>query len=297
MGKVIWFMGLSAAGKSTLCRALAEALRERGCRVQILDGDELRNGLCSGLSFTEADRTENVRRVAHVARLLADHGIFVLVAVISPFQQVRDMVRTLVPEMIEVFVDTPLVVCEQRDPKGLYRRARAGMIANFTGIDSPFEPPSAPDIVCRTDQESIEECLSSLLLYLFGESAVAFVEARDRRPTIAVDFDGVIAEYEGWQGEQVLGTPRPDVIAALHQLDAEGWKVVVHTTRGAEDIQDYLVEAGVPFAEINMNSDYLSQGTKPVATVYWDDRAVTYTGNAHRDLAKIRAFRTWNERT
>jgi adenylylsulfate kinase len=296
MGKVIWFIGLSAAGKSTLCCALAEVLKKNGYPVQILDGDELREGLCSGLGFTEADRTENVRRIAHVARLLSSHGIFVLVAVISPFQQLRDMIHSLLPQIIEVFVDTPLAVCEQRDPKGLYRRARAGELLNFTGIDSPFEAPSAPDIVCLTDQQSIEDCVASLIFYIFGETTALPKKARDRRPTIAVDFDGVIAEYDGWQGEKILGAPRQDVAAALRQLEAEGWKVVVHTTRGAEDIHAYLVEAGIPFAEINTNSDFRNRGPKPVATVYWDDRAVTYTGNAHQDLPKIRAFRTWSGR-
>jgi hypothetical protein len=113
------------------------------------------------------------------------------------------------------------------------------------------------------------------------------------RRTIAVDFDGVIAEYDGWKGRGVLGLPRKDVIKALHELRAEGWKIVIHTTRGEQEVRPYLVQHGIPHDEINKNSDYRTLGVKPVADVYWDDRAFFYSGDARRDIRRIRRFRTW----
>ena len=115
-------------------------------------------------------------------------------------------------------------------------------------------------------------------------------------PTIAVDFDGVIAEYDGWKGRGVLGLPRKDVIEALQELHAEGWKIVIHTTRGEQEVGPYLVHHGIPHHEINRNSDYHTLGVKPVADVYWDDRAFFYSGDAQRDIARIRRFRTWSGR-
>jgi adenylylsulfate kinase len=299
-GQIVWFTGLSGSGKSTLCNALAEELRRQRRNVQILDGDELRQGLCCNLGFSLSDRAENVRRIAHVARLLSLGGTTVLIAVISPFQTFRDTARSILPDMLEVFVDAPLATCEMRDPKGNYKKARAGMLKNFTGIDSPYETPSAPDVICRTDQETIALSMSKVLGSLSTSKNPTPLQppaATDRRSTIAVDFDGVIANYEGWKGERVLGAPRNDVISALTQLKAEGWKIIVHTTRGASDIRAYLTDARVPFDEINENSDYSNRGHKPVARVYWDDRAVCYSGDAERDLGRIRAFRTWSGRT
>jgi hypothetical protein len=116
------------------------------------------------------------------------------------------------------------------------------------------------------------------------------------RRTIAVDFDGVVAEYDGWQGRGILGQPRPDVIEALHELHEEGWKIVIHTTRGEREVGPYLAKHGIPHHEINRNSDYRTLGVKPVADVYWDDRAFFYTGNARKDIRLIRRFRTWNGR-
>lgn len=121
-------------------------------------------------------------------------------------------------------------------------------------------------------------------------------KANNSRRTIAVDFDGVIAEYDGWKGSAVLGAPRPDVIEALRTLRAEGWKIVIHTTRGEAEIAGYLDEHGIPWDEFNRNSDYRTQGAKPVADVYWDDRALRYSGDARKDLEMIRGFRTWSGR-
>lgn len=292
--RVVWFVGLSGAGKSTLCRSLESELRDRGQTVVVLDGDEVRKTLCSDLGFSEDDRAENIRRIASVAEIIANSGATVLVATISPLKRFRDIARTILPTAIEVFVDAPLKVCESRDPKGLYRLARSGKLRGFTGIDFPFEPPQNSHVICRTAERSIKENTVELLEFL-GENPL-HQGARYRQPTLAVDFDGVIAEYDGWEGRSSLGAPRPDVVAALVELKSEGWKIIVHTSRSASDIRSYLEATGIPFDEINRNSDYACFASKPVASVYWDDRALTYSGNAQRDLPMIRSFRTWNGR-
>ncbi len=151
--KVIWLTGLSGAGKSTLANALEVLLHANGVRTTILDGDEIRKGLSKDLSFSEADRAQNIRRAAEVARLMMEAGLVVITAFISPFRQEREMARALIGEknFVEIFVDTSLALCEQRDPKGLYKRARLGQIPNMTGIDSPYEQPLAPALAVRPD--------------------------------------------------------------------------------------------------------------------------------------------------
>ncbi len=149
-GGTIWFTGLSGSGKSTVAAEVERLLVERGQSVCVLDGDALRLGLNADLGFTAADRDENIRRVSHVARLMADAGLVALVPVISPYRQARQQARQLHAEselrFVEVFVDTPLDVCEQRDPKGMYARARAGELKGFTGVDDPYEPPQSPEV-------------------------------------------------------------------------------------------------------------------------------------------------------
>jgi adenylyl-sulfate kinase len=151
---VIWFTGLSGAGKSTLAHGITRKLHDSGIHTFHLDGDNLRSGLNSNLGFSEQDRTENIRRAAEVASLMADAGLVVLSSFISPFQKDRELVRKIIgsDRLVEVYVDCPLEICEQRDVKGLYKRARSGELKNFTGIDSPYEVPSNPDIHVRTDQ-------------------------------------------------------------------------------------------------------------------------------------------------
>lgn len=166
---ILWFTGLSGSGKSTLCKAVAQEIRVRGFRATILDADELRQTLCSDLDFSTSGRAENIRRIAHVADLISRTETFVLVAAICPFQHLRKMVRTLLPKMIEIYVEAPLSVCEQRDPKGLYRKARAGELKNFTGIDSPFDVPIRPDFVCHTAVETVAESLLRILDFLSRE--------------------------------------------------------------------------------------------------------------------------------
>jgi len=163
-GKVVWITGLSGSGKSTLANALEITLHEQGLRTYILDGDNVRHGLNKDLGFTDADRVENIRRIAEVAKLMIDAGMIVMTAFISPFRQEREMARELIgPEnFIEVYVDTSLEVCEQRDVKGLYKKARAGSIPNMTGINSPYEAPEKPDYVVSGLAESIEESVTTL---------------------------------------------------------------------------------------------------------------------------------------
>lgn len=161
---VVWLTGLSGAGKSTLADRLEQRLHARGLHTYLLDGDLLRGGLNRDLGFAAADRVENIRRVGEVARLMADAGLIVIVALISPFRQDRQAVRErFAPgEFFEVHVDVPLAVAEQRDPKGLYRKARAGLLKDFTGIDSPYEPPQAPELHVRTATVSPDEAADTV---------------------------------------------------------------------------------------------------------------------------------------
>jgi adenylylsulfate kinase len=162
---VIWFTGLSGSGKSTLANFLEQRFYEVGFHTYILDGDNIRLGINKDLGFSEADRSENIRRIAEIAKLMVDAGLIVITAFVSPFAKDRELVRnTLEPdEFIEVFVDCPIQICEKRDVKGLYKKARAGQIKNFTGIDSPFEIPSQPDIVIKTHIQPIETSINQLL--------------------------------------------------------------------------------------------------------------------------------------
>lgn len=163
-GCVAWFTGLSGSGKSTVARAVEERLTAAGRLVYVLDGDNVRHGLCSDLSFSDADRTENIRRIGHVAALLADAGAIVLTAFISPFRKDRAQVRAVVgdQDFLEIFIDAPIDVCESRDPKGLYKKARNGEIPDFTGITSPYEPPEQPALQLPTGQLSLTECAASV---------------------------------------------------------------------------------------------------------------------------------------
>src|SRR3954465_8579222 len=162
---VLWFTGLSGAGKSTIANLVEKELHRRGCHTYMLDGDNVRHGLNKDLGFTQADRVENVRRVAEVARLMTDAGLIVLVSFISPFRSERRMARDLFDEgeFLEVFVDTPLAIAEERDPKGLYAKARAGELANFTGIDSPYEPPEHAELRLDTTSLSPEACAEQVV--------------------------------------------------------------------------------------------------------------------------------------
>lgn len=167
-GVVIWFTGLSGSGKSTLATAVETALFERGCQAYILDGDNVRHGLNKDLGFSPEDREENIRRIGEVAHLFADSGVIVLTAFISPYQKDREAARKLNEkgEFLEVFCECPLDKCEERDPKGLYKKARAGEIKEFTGIDAPYEEPGEAELVIHTGDETVEESAGKVIAYL-----------------------------------------------------------------------------------------------------------------------------------
>jgi len=166
--RCIWLTGLSGAGKSTLANALEVQLNQQGLHTSLLDGDNLRQGLCRGLGMDAEARKENIRRIAEVARLMVDAGLIVIVAAISPFRADREAARRLFPvgTFVEIHVSTPFDVCAQRDPKGLYREARAGRIKNFTGLDSPYEAPLAPDCVIDTSEVELAQACERLLALL-----------------------------------------------------------------------------------------------------------------------------------
>ncbi|MCM8857819.1 MAG: adenylyl-sulfate kinase [Candidatus Thiodiazotropha sp.] len=165
---VIWFTGLSASGKSTIAGALEQILTSQGYHTYLLDGDNVRHGLCNDLSFSNSDRQENIRRVGEVAKLMTDAGLITLAAFISPFQADRRLARKILPEgqFIEVFVDAPLDVCRERDPKGLYAKADRGEIKQLTGIDSPYEIPEKPEVHIHAEQLSVAQAVNQLLAYL-----------------------------------------------------------------------------------------------------------------------------------
>jgi adenylylsulfate kinase len=172
---VVWFTGLSGSGKSTLAHAVEEHLHQAGCRTFVLDGDNVRHGLCADLSFSDTARSENIRRIGEVAKLFVEAGTVVLTAFISPFCEDRERVRALLPEndFIEIYCQCSLEVCEQRDVKGLYKRARAGEIREFTGITSPYEPPRKPALSIRTDELDLERSVESVLALLSSRGIAA----------------------------------------------------------------------------------------------------------------------------
>jgi adenylylsulfate kinase len=162
-GAVIWFTGLSGSGKTTIAHQVEEKLLASGVAVEILDGDVVRENLSRGLGFSKEDRDINIRRIAFVAHLLQRNGVFVITAAISPYRAIREEARSMIKDFVEVYAEAPLEVCEQRDVKGLYAKARAGEIKGFTGIDDPYEPPPGPEVTCRTDQETVEESAKKVI--------------------------------------------------------------------------------------------------------------------------------------
>ena len=171
---VLWFTGLSASGKSTIAGAVEQMLFELGHHTYLLDGDNVRHGLNKDLGFSDADRVENIRRIGELTKLFADAGLLVLSAFISPFRSDRQMVRNLMGEgeFVEIHMNTPLAVCESRDPKGLYQKARRGEIKNFTGIDSAYEAPEQPEIVLNTAECSVEDCARQVIDYLRAQHII-----------------------------------------------------------------------------------------------------------------------------
>jgi adenylyl-sulfate kinase len=166
---VLWFTGLSGSGKSTIANEVEKVLNKQfGCHTYLLDGDNIRKGINADLGFSNEERQENIRRIGEVVKLFFDAGLIVLSSFISPFQSDRDRIRTLIPEkgFIEIFVDCPIDICQQRDPKGLYQKAINGEIRNFTGISSPYEPPTSPEIHIASNENTIIECANKVINYL-----------------------------------------------------------------------------------------------------------------------------------
>lgn len=174
-GAIIWFTGLSGSGKSTLAHAVEEELHRRGCRTFVMDGDNVRHGLCADLGFSSEDRIENIRRVGEVARLFMEAGVIVLTAFISPFRAGRERVRGMAGDgdFIEIYCDAHIEICERRDMKGVYRKARSGRIADFTGISSPYEIPENPEITVNTGEKELDDCVQQVIDEMMQRSIIA----------------------------------------------------------------------------------------------------------------------------
>ena len=171
---VIWFTGLSGSGKSTLAHSVEEELHNLGCRTFVLDGDNVRHGLSSNLTFSDSDRKENIRRIGEVAKLMVEAGVIAITAFISPFEKDRNLVKEIFPQgdFIEIYCNASLEICESRDVKGLYKRARTGEIKNYTGIDSPYEAPSNPELIIDTESESLEKSVAKVIDFLKSKEVI-----------------------------------------------------------------------------------------------------------------------------
>ena len=174
-GAIIWFTGLSGSGKSTLAHAVEETLHQLGCKTIVLDGDNVRHGLCGDLGFSEKDRQENIRRIGEMAKLFVEAGIIVLTAFISPYRADRRRVRAMVEkgDFIEIYCDTPIEICETRDVKGLYKKARAGEIAEFTGVSSPYETPQTPELILNTGTLTLDVCVQEVMREITNRGVTA----------------------------------------------------------------------------------------------------------------------------
>jgi len=173
-GAIIWFTGLSGAGKSTLAHAVEEQLHQQGCRTFVLDGDNVRHGLCGDLNFSAEDRVENIRRVGELAKLMMEAGVIVLTAFISPYRADRQRVRSMAAhgDFIEIYCDSPIEICEQRDVKGMYKKARAGQIKEFTGVSAPYEAPENVELTVDTGRKELSECVTQVLEELTGRCII-----------------------------------------------------------------------------------------------------------------------------
>ena len=275
-GRVIWFTGLSGSGKSTIANALEEVLNGRGLKTYILDGDNVRLGLNKDLGFDPLSRKENIRRIAEVAKLMADSGTIVLTAFISPYAEDRHWAAEIIgdDDFIEVFVDTPLDVCEERDPKGLYKKARAGEIKGFTGIDAPYEKPESPALILHPGNK-VDDTVKAMIHWLEKNemlSNVKEVNTLDKRRTLAVDFDGVIHNYsKGFQGlENAYDTPKIGVYEAFKRWKKEGFIIKIMSSRPKHVIEKWLKQYNL--------DEYVSEvsNQKFPATVYIDDRGFLF---------------------
>jgi adenylyl-sulfate kinase len=275
---VIWLTGLSGSGKSTIANELAYKLQQNGKLAYVLDGDNIRMGLSKDLGFSDPDRKENIRRIAEVAKLLSDAGVIVITAFISPFRDEREKARNIIgtDNFLEVYVKADLSVCEERDPKGLYKKARAGEISMFTGIDSPYEEPISNFKTLNTAFFSVEECTNFLLFELIDLCVIEVkskeIDNLDKRKTISLDFDGVIHKYsKGFQGlHNVYDSPMEGAEEGIKKLYNEGYTLKILSSRPKEVIYPWLKKYGLS-KYIDEVSNY-----KFPATVYIDDRGMLF---------------------
>ena len=272
---VIWLTGLSGSGKSTIANGLASKLHNEGKLVYILDGDNVRMGLNKDLGFSDNDRKENIRRIAEVANLMSDAGIIVITAFISPFEVERENAKMIIGEdnFIEVYVKADLGVCESRDPKGLYKKARAGEIPMFTGIDSPYEEPSNPSMFIDTNVMGVNDSVNFIYYNLDLElNKIKEISNLDKKKTIAIDFDGVIHKYsKGFRGlDNAYDPPMDGAVESIKQLYDEGYTLKILSSRPKEVIYPWLKKYGL--------SEYISEVSnhKFPATVYIDDRGFLF---------------------
>jgi len=275
---VIWLTGLSGSGKSTIGNALEQALFERGIKTQVLDGDNIRMGLNKDLGFSDEDRKENMRRISEVAKLFSQSGTLTITAFISPFREERENCKQIIGEdnFIEVHVDADLDVCEERDPKGLYKKARAGEIKQFTGIDSPYEEPLRPDLVVESGKFSIEQCVDKIITYLEKEKIIHTVvfDSSEVARTISIDFDGVIHRYSrGFQGvDNAYDPPMNGAIEALTELKSKGYILKILSSRPKEVIKPWLEKYGIDHLITEVSNH------KIPAIIYIDDRGFHFKG-------------------
>jgi adenylyl-sulfate kinase len=272
---VIWLTGLSGSGKSTIANKLASKLHNEGKLVYVLNRDDLRLGLNKDLDFSTNGRKENTRRIAEVARLMSDAGIIVITAFISPFEIERENAKMVIGEdnFIEVYIKADLEVCEKRDPEGLYKKARAGEIPMFTGVDSPYEEPYNPSMFINTNVMGIDDSVNFIYYNLdFELNKINEVYTLDKKKTIAIDFDGVIHKYsKGFRGlDDVYDSPMDGVEYALKELYDEGYTLKILSSRPKEVIYPWLKKYGL--------SQYITEVSnhKLPATVYIDDRGFLF---------------------
>jgi len=271
---VVWLTGLSGSGKSTIGNSLEQALFDRGIKTQVLDGDNIRLGLNKDLGFNDEDRKENMRRISEVAKLFSDSGTLTIAAFISPFREQREECRKIIGEndFIEVHINTDLDTCEQRDPKGLYKKARAGEIPRFTGIDSPYEEPLNPDLVIDSSKTPLNFCVAKIIILLQDRGLIPMdideLDKLDIRKTISVDFDGVIHEYsKGFKGlDNAYDPPMKGAKKALQELSDGGYNIKILSSRPKEIIYPWLRKYGMDHLITEVSNH------KFPATIYIDDR-------------------------
>jgi adenylylsulfate kinase len=288
---VIWLTGLSGSGKSTIANEIAIELHKMGKLTYILDGDNIRLGLNKDLTFSDIDRKENIRRISETAKLMSDAGVIVITAFISPFINERDMAKNIIGEdkFFEIFINTPIEVCENRDPKGLYNKARKGEIKMFTGIDSPYEKPISPYMTLLTENDNPNLLANNVINQLISDgnliSTIKEVDNLDKKKTLAIDFDGVIHRYsKGFKGvDNIYDIPMEGTYEALTELKNRGYILKILSSRPKEFILKWLKENDLDGFITEVSNH------KFPASLYIDDRGFNFK-NWSQCLTNIRTY-------